>query len=148
MILSLINILKKERNSILNVLLQVESIETAEEEINVSINALENYQDNYLNKCNNCCVFLPMNLPLYSLVTYVILPRLNASTVVYRCSNIMKDISVTLHKILNLDLYNIHLFNGSRNSYIKNYVQNSDVTVFIGKYENAISVQNVIKDDC
>ena len=78
-----------------------------------------------------------MNLPLYSLITYVIIPRLNADTCNYRPSTKTLEISKKLHKLLKLDSYNIKLFEGTRFDYNKNLVKNSDVVIFIGKPSNA-----------
>lgn len=78
-----------------------------------------------------------MNLPLYSLVTYVIIPRLNTQKCVYRASTQTISQLKKIQNILELDEYNIKLVDLPRTEYFNNYVSKANVVIFVGKPENA-----------
>ena len=127
----------KNKSEIIEILSIIENKSVASEEIELCIKALGHSQKYSEKKIKVISSYLPMNLPLYSLITYVIIPRLNADTCNYRPSTKTLEISKKLHKLLKLDSYNIKLFEGTRFDYNKNLVKNSDVVIFIGKPSNA-----------
>lgn len=130
-------LLEKYKNEIIDILKEVETEKVALDEYNLSIEALKN-NTKYINgKVNTISSYMPMNLPLYSTVIYTIIPKLCSKKSNYRPSTKTLDQSKRIHKILNLDKYNINLFDGTRFDYLKKEVSNSDVVVFIGKPQNA-----------
>lgn len=131
------NDILKNKREIIEILSIIENKSVASEEIELCIKALGHSQKYSEKKIKVISSYLPMNLPLYSLITYVIIPRLNADTCNYRPSTKTLEISKKLHKLLKLDSYNINLFEGTRFDYNKNLVKNSDVVIFIGKPSNA-----------
>ena len=131
------NDILKNKSEIIEILSIIENKSVASEEIELCIKALGHSQKYSEKKIKVISSYLPMNLPLYSLITYVIIPRLNADTCNYRPSTKTLEISKKLHKLLKLDSYNIKLFEGTRFDYNKNLVKNSDVVIFIGKPSNA-----------
>ena len=78
-----------------------------------------------------------MNLPLYSLITYVIVPKINASKCFYRPSTKTITQSKKIQELLGLDEYDIKLVDSPRYQFFNNYVNKSNVVVFVGKPENA-----------
>lgn len=131
------NDILKNKREIIEILSIIENKSVASEEIELCIKALGHSQKYSEKKIKVISSYLPMNLPLYSLITYVIIPRINADTCNYRPSTKTLEISKKLHKLLKLDSYNINLFEGTRFDYNKNLVKNSDVVIFIGKPSNA-----------
>ncbi len=130
-------LLKRYKNEIIGILKDIETENVAIEEYNLSIKALENNKKYINGKVNKISSYMPMNLPLYSMVIYTIIPKLSSEKSYYRPSTKTLDQSKRIHKILDLDKYNINLFDGSRIDYLKKEVLNSDVVVFVGKPENA-----------
>lgn len=130
-------LLEKHKNEIIDILKEIEVEKVAIEEYNLSIKALNNNKKYVNGKINAISSYMPMNLPLYSLMIYAIIPKLCAKKSIYRPSSKTSCQSKKIHKILELDKYNINLFDGTRFDYLKREVSNSDVVVFIGKPENA-----------
>lgn len=131
------NDILKNKSEIIEILSTIENKSVASEEIELCIKALEHSQKYSGKKIKTISSYLPMNLPLYSLIIYVIIPRLSADTCNYRPSTKTLETSKKLHELLKLDLYNISLFEGTRFDYNKKSVKNSDVVIFIGKPSNA-----------
>ena len=127
----------KYKKELIMILTELETESVAIEEIELCISALDN-NAKYLNKrVESISSYLPMNLPLYSLMIYVIIPKLCSDKSYYRPSNKTNEVSKKIHKLLDLDKYNINLYDGTRFSYNKKFVKNSNVVIFVGKPENA-----------
>ena len=45
-----------------------------------------------------------------------------------------------IHKLLYLNEYNIHLFEGTRADYNEVIAKRSNVVIFVGKYENSFEI--------
>lgn len=144
------HIAKKIRNNekeIKEILLSIENEDVVEEEIKLSLFALEN-SDKYLSeKAERICAYLPMNLPLYSLITYVIIPKKCAKQVVYRPSNKVVSASLKIHDLLGLDNYDLKLVNDSRDTYFREYVKDASVVIFVGKPENANDLKSKLGNE-
>lgn len=137
----------KEKEAILSILKNIERENVAVEEIELSINALNN---NYkYSKKNNltCSSYLPMNLPLYSLITYVVIPRRNANKCYYRPSSKTTDIAKKIHEILKLDDFDIELVDAPRYQFLNNYANKSNVVVFVGRPENAKALMEKLNNN-
>lgn len=130
------NILKN-KGKIKDILLNIETESVADYEIDSSLKTLEYDERKFEKNVKMISSYLPMNLPLYSLITYVIIPQLSANISNYRPSTKTLEISEKLHKLLELDLYNINLFKGTRFEYNNQIVKKSDVVIFVGKPLNA-----------
>lgn len=139
----LLEINKKE---IIEVLKEVETEDVAIEEYNLSIAALENNKYNS-KQVKKIVSFLPMNLPLYSLIAYVIVPRICSENSVYRPSTLTKNQLQKIHNILNLTEYNINLFTGTREKFMQEHVSKSNVVIFVGKPENANNILSKINNN-
>ena len=146
MIDKIINTLINKQDEIVDTLLQIEDKEVALEEIRLSHNALMNIK-NYDTKANINSTYLPMNLPLYSLIIYVVIPKLCSNKSYYRPSTKTLKQSIQVHEILELDKYNIKLIDNNRKYFYDNYVTKSNVVIFVGKTENAIEVSKKLSKD-
>lgn len=129
--------LEENKDNIIEILKEIETENVAFEEYNLSIEALSNNLKYTKLSANTISSYMPMNLPLYSLIIYTIIPRICAIQSNYRPSSKTITQSKKIHELLELDRYNINLFDGTRFSYLKNKVSKSDVVIFVGKPENA-----------
>lgn len=139
--------ISKNKKQLLEILLDIETIDVAEEEIELSINALKNthkYSDKKVEKVSS---YLPMNLPLYSLVNSCIIPKLYCDFCYYRPSSEVLKQSKKIHSLLNLNLYSIFLFEGTREDFFREIVYTSNVVIFVGKPENASSVKKKLSEN-
>ncbi len=125
-----------------------ESYETAKDEIARSISALGGARDEfkYLTIPENqlrIATFFPLNLPLYSLVIFALVPGLFAERVVIRAPTTMQVIVNELFNLLDLQevLPNIVIKNISRATFLEVYAESSDIILFTGKYVNALDVK-------
>lgn len=71
-------LLEKHKNEIIDILKEIEVEKVAIEEYNLSIKALNNNKKYVNGKINAISSYMPMNLPLYSLMIYAIIPKLCA----------------------------------------------------------------------
>ncbi|MCK9273261.1 aldehyde dehydrogenase family protein [Candidatus Gracilibacteria bacterium] len=142
--------MKKNRGKIISELLIYESYEAAEDEFLRAVDCLENIEieKNYLIESNVSSVsaFTPINLPLYSLILFAIVPSLLSKKVYVRPPVALREIYNKLFNIINLnqDLLNIKISTLDRALFIEAYVSFSDVVLFTGKYENALKIINHI----
>jgi len=146
-IIKLESILKSNREKIINILITYESYETALYEINNSINFLENLKyDKELDaiKVEYSSIFLPINLPLYSLMLFVIIPCIISQEVFLRLPKLTNEILLKLYKILQIKKIfpNLLILEMERALFLEKYVRQSNVIIFTGKYENAIEIKN------
>lgn len=142
---------RKKEMEILKCLQNTETYETARIEFEKSVYCLCNIekQMQYLIKGNfsELCVFLPLNQPLYSLVLFAIVPGNMFEKVVCRPPVLLAEIYLQLYNILTLSDYNIFVKEMSRREFIKQYVSDSDVIIYTGKYENALEVRKYTNPD-
>ena len=114
--------IKANKSALIRILLEFETEDVAKEELRLSINALENNNKYTDKKVESIASYLPMNLPLYSLVIYGIIPKICADVCNYRPSSQTIEISKRIHNVLNLNTYNIFLFEDSREDFFINIV--------------------------
>ncbi len=137
---SLKKIILEQKEELVEILSETESKSVALQEIELSINALNGNNKYVEKKVESIASYLPMNLPLYSLITYTIIPRLCSNVSYYKPSAISLEVSKKIHKLLNLNEYNIHLFEGTRADYNEVIAKRSNVVIFVGKYENSFEI--------
>lgn len=129
--------LELHKEEIIKTLMEIETEKVALEEYDLCIKALNNNNKYGKTIVDVISSYLPMNLPLYSLIIYVVIPKICASRSNYRPSSKNIEQTKKIHNLLNLEKYNINLYEGTRFDYLKNKVINSNVVIFIGKPENA-----------
>ena len=139
-------LLEINKEQIIELLKEVETEDVAIEEYNLSIAALENNKYNS-KQVKKIVSFLPMNLPLYSLIAYVIVPRVCSENSVYRPSTLTRNQLQKIHNLLNLTEYNINLFTGTREKFMQEHVSKSSVVIFVGKPENANNILTKINNN-
>jgi len=126
--------------------LSYESFEVAQDEINRSIKALRAIKREMKYLCNSrvdrISSFLPINLPLYSLVLFGIVPSFMAKKVYMRPPkpmwSIFKKLTFFLKPVIPPP---IEFQYCERKYFLELFIKKSDVIIFTGRYENALSVQ-------
>ncbi len=136
----------KNRNKLIDLLTECESHEAAEDEIYKSIDTLTKIDSEIpdLISVENMkfANFLPLNLPLYSLILFGVIPSFMASDVFVRPSMALNSIFKKINEILDLSkvVENLHISPLERNTFINKHVLDADVVIFIGKYKNSFNV--------
>lgn len=144
--------LKENRSSIREILTEISSYQTAEDEINASINVLENayrevdlYKPNTLKKMS---VFMPSNIILYSYVLYLLVPSLYVHKIKFRSSSLVINQLKRLHEIFKeVHQLPIQLLELSYKKYIEESVFDSDLVIFTGEYSNGIEIKLQLSED-
>jgi acyl-CoA reductase-like NAD-dependent aldehyde dehydrogenase len=139
-------LIESERKALINNLLEYESYETALDEIERSLESLQNIEKEiqYLEKTavDSISTFFPLNLPLYSLILFAVIPSFLASNVYLRPPLYMRKILKEIYEKLDIKRqFPIHLIELERGIFVSGYVSYSDVVIFTGKYVNALKVK-------
>jgi aldehyde dehydrogenase (NAD+) len=140
--------LVRERDAILRVLMEFESHEAATEELNSSIDALRNLHRELVHlrrgSVPTVAVFLPINLPLYSLILFAAVPSLMAERVDVRLPAATPDWLLAVADAAGLDRFfpRMHLHRVTRRQFIDNFASRASAVVFTGRYESAEQVRS------
>lgn len=146
--------IRENKQSIKNFLCVYETAATAEDEIERSISTLEGLRDEVKEYVRptldlKVAVFFPLNLPLYSLILFAVAPYFFAKEVFIRCPEVMTEVLGTLSEVIDLPkaFPNIRLVHCSRTTFLYKYVKKmSDIVIFTGKYQNALTIIEQCKD--
>jgi len=135
------DLLEERRESVLEILVELEPYIWAQDEIDRSINCLLNIkaQARYIDGVvlRRACTYLPVNQPLYAFVLNAFLLKLVSQNVYYRPPEKQRALHQNLHQLFSDVFEGIEICCISRNEFFENFVRNSEVVVFTGKYENA-----------
>lgn len=140
------------REVLVEELLKYESWETASDEIWRSLDCLKNITKElkYLSygKVSLMCTFFPVNLPLYSLVLFAMVPGFMADEIIVRPPNLMSEIVQKIYNLLHLSklMPQIKFVNLERKLFVEAYISIAEVILFTGRYENAKIVQEACPD--
>ena len=134
------------RSEITAELTRHESHETAEDEIARSVDALRNLYREHANlrsAVDSISVFLPINLPLYSLVLFAAIPSLLANEVTVRAPAATPQWVYRVASASGLLRFfpRIRLLTVTRREFIETYAVRADAVIFTGRYENAEHVR-------
>ncbi len=136
------------KDALAAMLSKYEPYETAKDEIERSISTLggtrEEFKDLTIPEDQlTIATFFPLNLPLYSLVIFALVPGLFAKRVIVRAPTVMQDVVKELFNLLDLHevLPNVIIKNVSRTTFLSVYAESSDVILFTGKYVNALEIK-------
>ena len=136
----------KNKEKLVNCLLNYESFETVNNEIERSLDCLLNIrkEKKYLETVcvNSISVFLPINLPLYSLVLFAVIPSFQSLNIYLRPPLLARDILDDIIVILDFKTLfpKIEFSHSERKTFLKDYISSSDVVIFTGTYNNAMQV--------
>lgn len=146
--------IRENKQSIKNFLCVYEDAATAEDEIERSISTLQGLRDEMKEYSRpalglKAAVFFPLNLPLYSLVLFAVAPYFFVKEVFIRCPEVMTEVLGMLSEVIGLSeaFPNIKLVHCSRTTFLYKYVKKmSDIVIFTGKYQNAVTIIEQCKD--
>lgn len=135
------------RSALIEVLLRYESVDAALDEVERSIDALRNLHRElpYLRagRVISMAVYLPINLPLYSIILFGAIPSIMADKVTVRMPTATagwhRDVAVEA----GIDKFfpRMRLVDVTRRSFEEAFVSCSDVVIFTGRFENAAEVR-------
>lgn len=141
------------RSEIISNLTAYESHHVANDEIERTLDLLENLFENqaYLaGKIDKVVSFLPINQPLYALACFGIAPSFMAKKVHVRPPAAARDLFIKLQDILGLrDIVpNLHIRTCTRRDFLADHTNHKpDAVIFTGKPENARATQKLFGDD-
>ncbi len=142
------NIIKNSDN-IYSCLRDYESKATVKDEIERSLSAIDGVNAEFadINDIRyelTLATFFPLNLPLYSLVLFAVIPSILCKRIYIRVPAQMRETISSLISVLSIEtIYpSIHLLNVTRNVFNEIYVGQSDIVLFTGRYENAENIRN------
>jgi aldehyde dehydrogenase (NAD+) len=139
--------IERHHEAIRQVLIRHESHETAIAEIESSIDALRNVHRElaYMRKrrVDSVAVFLPINLPLYSLVLFAAVPSLMAERVDVRLPAATPDWIREVADVAGLHVHfpHMHLHEATRRNFVDNVAYPAEAVIFTGRYESAEQVR-------
>lgn len=138
----------QEQSRLTDLLIQYEPLNTVQDELERSLEALDGVRAEFSTINVNIhdlkmATFFPLNLPLYSLVLFAVIPSAFADRVLVRAPSIMNSV---IEQLVNmLDLKNIfpevRIKNVHRSIFLNLYANSADIILFTGRYENAIKIQ-------
>ncbi|MFJ9619764.1 aldehyde dehydrogenase family protein [Streptomyces noursei] len=139
--------LAAHHTELMKVLRRHESVETASDELDRSIDALRHLHREVPHlraaRAGRVAVFLPVNLPLYSMVLFAAIPSLTADTVTVRgpAATQQWHRDVLLASGLGTYFRRLELVHLTRRAFVQDYVRRADTVIFTGRPENAEQVR-------
>ena len=149
---SLAKIIELNQEALIDILLEYESFETAKDEVWRSLDCLKNISKEFkylsYGKVDLMCTIFPINLPLYSLVLFAIVPSFVANEVVVRPPVLMREVLQEIVELLNLSeiVLGIKFVDMERSLFNEAFISIADVVMFTGRYENVKNVQEACPD--
>jgi len=143
---SILEQIDNNKLEIVNLLKKIEDLQTIEYEIKHVTNTLQHLsvQEKFLESgsFNRLAVFMPINLPLYSLFLYAIIPGYMFKKVYIKCNTILYSVILKIIKLLKLEDLNLscEVINTNREVFLEGYAAASDVIVFTGQYKNVTNI--------
>lgn len=116
--------IEARKEEIVSALLQYETYEVAEDEIQRTLDLLCNLEENsayFQREVGSISAFLPSNQPLYSLACFAIVPALMAREIYLKAPSFMDDFFSALTAVLDLNTHfpNIYVHHGPRQQFVK-----------------------------
>lgn len=139
--------IKSIKEELIEILLEYESYETACHEIDRTLKCLYNIQTEgkYLayGNINSMSTFFPLNLPLYSLMLFAVIPSFMAKNVFVRPPLLMQEILGKISKKLKMSQHfpGVHILRAERRLFVDGYASVSNAILFTGKFKNALHVK-------
>ena len=144
--------LKCKKETILYLLLTVETTKTAEDEYSRCLKYLQNIEglqrEYIIDEITGVgCSYLPLNQPLYSFVLSVFTLSLSCEKVYYRPPKQLWELHRSLFDCIKDILPNIYICTVSRKVFFEQHVQSSDIVVYTGRYDNVLDLRKLLRDD-
>lgn len=145
--------IRANKDDLIALLSKYETYETANDEIYRALDALQGVRQEISSVPHpvsglKMATIFPLNLPLYSLVIFGIIPSVFSDTVFIRPPTVMKDTLSELWKVLRINTHfpRLKLTPVPRGIFIQLYAAECDVIIFTGKYNNAMYIHKQCPD--
>lgn len=146
--------LESNTKVIRDILCKYQSKQVIDDELKRSAETLRNlsqikryFPSSFLSR--STAVFLPLNLPLYSLILFGIMPAYQSTSLIIRVPEIMNKLFQELFQKIEMAKHypNIRLFEGHREEFLCDYCKTSSVVIFTGRYKNFLKIQRACSPD-
>ena len=140
--------ISNHRLEFIRLLCSTSTYKSAEDELHRTINALhgadrELQEISRISSIPRTAVYQPSNILLYSYALYALIPCLFCDRIFIRPSYLTKDIVSHLHRALMQKFsLPIELILKSHRQFFNQFVSQSQVVVFTGKYTNALEIRS------
>jgi len=149
----LAQVIETNQKEILSLLTAYETHDAAHDEIIRSIEALQGAEQEFNAIDNphsnlNISTFFPLNLPLYSLILFGVMPSAFAKNVFIRPPQVMETVLDQLWGLLDIanTFPELSLKVVPRHIFVSLYASESDLIIFTGKYHNALAIHEKCPD--
>ncbi|GAW87415.1 aldehyde dehydrogenase (NAD+) [Bathymodiolus platifrons methanotrophic gill symbiont] len=142
-------VIKENQDELVDVMLEYEPYEAVIDQVTRSISCLEDIRAEFEDfdfELNKYATFLPVNLPLYSIVLFALIPSLYSKQVFARPPKASEE---TVKKIVSIigshiSLEKITIASFSRADFLDR-ISDSDVVCFTGTHKNALNVRKKLQ---
>lgn len=148
----LADLIESKRDEIRAVLSRIESRETIEDEIFKSTDALRNAHieaPHFGRVIGRAASFLPLNLPLYSLVIFGVIPSAVTRLIAVRAPTRLRGVLPELAQILELDVRfpSVLTTDEARDEFVRHHASEAELVIFTGKLANAQKLLPMLRKD-
>lgn len=141
-------LIEQKQQEIIELVTTYETHATIQHEIRSSIDALHNVEAEFSSIAKplsdiTISAFFPLNLPLYSLVLYALIPSAFCKAIYVRPPEVMGELLEQLSELLEVGttyFKPVTVKSIPRHVFLELYAYESDVILFTGKYENALAI--------
>ena len=146
--------IETEREQLIEILKRYEPKEVAEYEIDRCLYALRTVgcnNDYFDKRVDKISVFLPSNLPLYSLILFGIIPSFTTKSLTLKPNSHMQDTKIIddIEKVLNLQskFSNMSIQYLDASSFVDKNAKDSDIVIFTGYAKNRDKILQQMKKE-
>jgi len=139
--------IQTKRGLIISLLTHIESYDTAVFEVEIAIKTLSesDKQATWIDSVNSektACVFFPVNLPLYSLILYAVMPAPFFDKTLLRVPLAARETVNQLVGLLDLKQdFGVYPVTATRQTFLDAFISEADVVIFTGQYHNSLEVR-------
>ncbi|XGA08819.1 MAG: aldehyde dehydrogenase family protein [Wolbachia endosymbiont of Xenopsylla cheopis] len=147
-------IIKGKENNLIKILIQYEPYNVARYEIERCIRTLSDIDKNqqyFKEKVDTISVFMPSNLPLYSLVLFTLIPGFIAEELYVHPNTTMRQLKImqNLYDILKIKEYfpSVNITSEKHDVFIERYVKKSKVIIFTGRGTTKAEIEKIMPEN-
>ncbi|GHM58500.1 MAG: hypothetical protein sL5_06390 [Candidatus Mesenet longicola] len=147
-------IIKGKENNLIKILIQYEPYNVARYEIERCIRTLNDIDKNqqyFKEKVDTISVFMPSNLPLYSLVLFTLIPGFIAEELYVHPNTTLRQLGIirNLYDILKIKEYlpSVNITSEKHDVFIERYVKKSRVIIFTGRGTTKAEIEKVMPEN-
>lgn len=152
--LDIAKIIKKEENNLIKILIQYEPYSVAQYEIERCIRTLKSIDENqqyFKKKVGTISVFMPSNLPLYSLIIFALIPGFIAEKLYVHPNAALRRLEIVQNLCNTLEmekhLLNIDITSEEHDVFVERYVKRSKVVIFTGRGTTRAKIEKIMPED-